>query len=70
MSGGDIRNNVQYGLGPGLTFAVVAPRSGGRWKIVAFLPLGDREVGDNTHYGHCSGSNEYLSVALTILRPL
>lgn len=60
---------MQYGLGPALTLAVVAPRSDGRWKIVAFRFLeGDREVGDNTHYGRRSGFiNEYLSVALPVL---
>lgn len=57
VSGGDIRSSAQYGLGPGLTFAAFAPRSGGRWKkIVTFrFHGGDREVGDSTHYGRCSG---------------
>lgn len=70
MSGGDTRSSVQYGLGPGLTFAVAAPRSGGRWNILAVRFLGDREVDDRTHYGRCSGSNEYLSLGATYTGPL
>lgn len=62
MSGGDTQSSVQYGLGLGLTVAVVARHSGGRWEFVAFRCCGDRGVGDSTHYGRCSGLVGYLSV--------
>lgn len=64
VSGGDTRSSVKYGLGSGLTVAVIASRSGWRWNSMAFRFRGDREVGDSTHYGRCSSSNDYLSVVL------